>query len=79
MRETTLVDWFQFCRKVCEESFHRSVERGEQIGGEGVVVAVDESKFGKRKYNHGHHVKGGWVLGGAGETEWVEIFFMCCP
>jgi hypothetical protein len=38
------------------------------IGGQGVVVEVDESKFGKRKYHRGHHVKGVWVIGGVKRT-----------
>jgi len=35
-----------------------------KIGGEGVIVEIDESKFGKRKYNRGHHIEGVWVIGG---------------
>lgn len=57
--EMTLEDRFQFCWEVCEESFHQSLDRGEQIDSEGVVVEVNEFKFEKRKYNHGHHVQGG--------------------
>ena len=34
------------------------------IGGDGIVVEVDESKFGKRKYSVGHRVDGAWVIGG---------------
>lgn len=28
------------------------------IGGEGIIVKVDECKMGKRKYNRGHAIKG---------------------
>lgn len=34
-----------------------------KIGGNNVVLEIDESKFGKRKYNRGHHVEGVWILG----------------
>lgn len=34
-----------------------------KIGGKNVVVEIDESKFGKRKYNKGHKVDGVWVVG----------------
>ena len=40
------------------------MEDSESIGGEGKVVQIDESKFGKRKYHRGHHVEGQWVFGG---------------
>ena len=36
----------------------------DPVGGEGVVVEIDESKFGKLKYNRGHNVEGAWVFGG---------------
>ncbi len=34
-----------------------------KLGGSGIIVEVDESKFGRRKYNRGHLVEGVWVLG----------------
>ena len=57
----TGVDWDSFCREVCEITL---MEERESIGGEGKVVQIDESKFGKRKYHRGHHVEGQWVFGG---------------
>jgi len=33
------------------------------LGGCDVVVGLDESKFGKRKYSKGHRVEGVWILG----------------
>jgi transposase-like protein len=44
------------------------------IGGEGVVVELDESKFGKRKCNRGHHVDGAWVIGGVERGEARRMF-----
>ncbi len=57
----TLVDWYNFCREVCLEIL---VGENEQIGGPGVEVEIDESKFGKRKYHRGRRVDGVWVFGG---------------
>ena len=37
--------------------------RVEMIGGSGVIVEIDESKFGKVKYHRGHRVEGVWVFG----------------
>jgi len=34
-----------------------------KIGAQGHIIEIDESKFGKRKYNRGHAVEGIWVLG----------------
>ena len=60
----TVVDWFSFCREVCEVTLLKETENGKQIGGENIIVEIDESKFAKRKYHRGHEVKLGWVFGG---------------
>jgi transposase-like protein len=44
------------------------------VGGDGIIVEVDESKFGKRKYNRGHHVDGAWVVGGVERTSERNVF-----
>lgn len=46
------------------------------IGGEGVVVELDESKLGKRKYERGHRVEGVWVVGGIERTEAKRTFIV---
>ena len=35
-----------------------------QIDGPGMTVEIDESKFGKLKFNRGHCIEGQWVFGG---------------
>lgn len=44
------------------------------IGGEGIIVEIDETKLGKRKYNRGHRVEGVWVIGGVERTEEGKVF-----
>ena len=45
------------------------------ISGPGHEVQIDESKFGKRKYNKGRPVDGKWVFGGI-DTSTKETFFV---
>lgn len=44
------------------------------IGGENIIVEVDETKLGKRKYNRGHRVDGVWVIVGIERTEEKKVF-----
>jgi hypothetical protein len=44
------------------------------IGGPDIIVEVDESKFGSRKYNKGHAIEGVWVVGGVARTPGRELF-----
>ena len=59
--DPSICDWASFCREVLIEW---CLKREGPIGGEGKIVEVDESKFGKRKYNVGRLIEGQWVFGG---------------
>ena len=47
-----------------------------EIGGNGMIVEVDESKFGKCKYNRGHHIDGVWVFGAVERSLERKIFLI---
>jgi hypothetical protein len=55
--------WALYMREVCMLSV-QAAQAEKKIGGPGIEVQIDESKFGKRKYHRGHHVEGTWVFGG---------------
>lgn len=57
----TVIDFYNFCREVCVVILEN---HSEPIGGPGRIVEIDESKFGKRKFNRGKKVDGVWVFGG---------------
>ena len=66
---TTIVDYFNFCREICVEFCLRQTEAN------GTIVEIDESKFGKRKYNRGKRVEGQWVFGGV-QRDSNDCFFV---
>ena len=49
------------------------------IGGPGIIVEIDETKMGRRKYNRGHRVEGIWVLGGVERTPDRKVFAVAVP
>ena len=51
----TAVDWYYFITDVCAQYF---LDHPKVIGGPGVEVEIDNSKFGRRKYNRGQRVDG---------------------
>ena len=57
---------------MCEISL---LENSEILGGEGKIVQIDKSKFGKRKYHRGHPVEGQWVFGGI-EQDRLKCFLV---
>ena len=44
------------------------------IGGQGIIVEIDETKMGKRKYHRGHRVDGVWVVVGVERTIERKVF-----
>ena len=49
------------------------------LGGLGVIVELDEVKFGKRKYNKGAYREGQWVLGAVDRnTGQCFLLFIIC-
>jgi transposase-like protein len=51
-------------------------EIDQQIGGQDIVVEIDETKLGKRKYNRGHRVDGVWIVAGVEKTEQRKVFLI---
>lgn len=45
-------------RKVYKRISLRYYKNFAKLGGKKIIVEIDESKFGKRKYHKGHHVEG---------------------
>jgi ISXO2-like transposase domain len=50
-------------KKITTLLYKDFITKGLVIGGEEIVVEVDETKMGRRKYNKGHKVDGVWILG----------------
>lgn len=67
----TICEWSHFIRQLLGSN----VEEIEmQIGGPGIIVEIDETKLGKRKYNKGHRVEGVWVVVGIERTKEKKMF-----
>ena len=71
----TVVDWKNFMRDICVEEI---IQYAEPLGGPGIIVEIDESKFGKRKYNRGRLVVGHWVFGIV-ERDTGRMVMLCVP
>ena len=73
----TAIDYYNYLREVCTNA--TASREDHVIGGPGLTVEIDESKFFRRKYNRGRILPGsqkdGWVFGGiCRETK--EIFMV---
>lgn len=69
----TIIEWSAYLREVC---FQTVMDETCQIGGKGIEVEIDESKFGRRKYYRGHRVEGQWVFGGREKKDKTKIFMV---
>ena len=70
--KATSTDWSRFCREICAGAL-LAADNGV-IGGPGHIVEVDESKFSKRKYDRGRHLRKRWVFGGFDRTTRKSFF-----
>lgn len=74
-----IVDWFKFCRVICETALENFPDEigGFDENGEPKVVEIDESKFFHRKFHRGLWREGHWVFGGiergSGKCFLVEV------
>ncbi|KRH94676.1 putative transposable element, partial [Pseudoloma neurophilia] len=57
---SNMIRFLRRIKKNAKKNFYNKIQ---MIGGENIIVEIDESKFGKPKYNGGHRVEGQWVLG----------------
>ena len=53
--KASIVDWYNFHRDIYAQYL---LDHSVQIGGPGIEVEIDESKFGRWKYNHGRWIEG---------------------
>lgn len=49
------------------------------IQGDKILVEIDESKLGKRKYNGGYRVEGFWIISEVERTDSKELFLVKAP
>jgi hypothetical protein len=67
----TVSNFYGHFRKLVASALDESLQ---VIGGPGVIVEIDETKMGKRKYNRGHRVEGVWIVAGVERTEERRVF-----
>ena len=69
----TISDYIRLFRELIVNTLE---DYDQMIGGEGITVEVDESKFGRRKYHRGRRVEGVWVIGGIENTSEKKCFLV---
>ncbi|GFT34768.1 uncharacterized protein TNCV_618101 [Trichonephila clavipes] len=67
------------CKSIRKEVCMAAIlKESEPLGGEGKIVEIEESMFGKMKYGKGKPVNGQWVFGGV-ERNSNKCFFRVVP
>lgn len=71
----TVADRFTLYRELCMISLVRNLPAQKPIGGEGIVVEIDEYKIGSRKHELGKAMEGSWILAfiEVGSTEKCQL------
>ena len=69
----TVIEWCTFFHECCISGI---IDNSTQIGGNGIEVEIDESKFRKCKYYCGHKVEGQWVFGGREKYDKTKNFMV---
>jgi hypothetical protein len=73
LSSATVVDWTSYTRQLLGD--YVTME-SVVIGWPGIVVEIDETKMGKRKYNSEHRVEGVWVIVGDERTPKEKYFWL---
>jgi transposase-like protein len=71
LAKNTVTEYLNHFRQLVADSLN---ENEITIGGDNVIVEIDETKLGKRKYHRGHRVDGVWIIGGVERTQERRIF-----
>lgn len=74
----TVSDWYSNSREAVSDYMYNQQMQEGKLGGVGKVVEVDETKFGKRKYNVGRMRDGKWICGMI-EIETGRFRTFLCP
>jgi transposase-like protein len=72
----TITSFFSHFRQLVSSALK---EEDQEIGGPELIVEIDETKLGRRKYNRGHRVDGIWILVGIERRENGKIFLIPLP
>ena len=67
----TITSYMNFFRELVISTLE---DDNHVIGGPGIIVEIDESKFAKRKYHRGRMIDGVWVVGGIERTDEKKCF-----